>query len=88
MSYFLNKFASQKLFREKQWEIIIILLSLAAIYLKENFTLIHEIWLLLINYSFLWFYDLLFLKHQKIDNRSWDTYVFSHIETRFCTISE
>ena len=29
-----------------------------------------------------------FSKHQKIDNRSGDTYVFSHIETRFYTISE
>ena len=43
---------------------------------KENFTLVHEIWLLLINYNFLWFYDLLFLKYQKIDNCSWDICVF------------
>ena len=33
-------------------------------------------------------YNLLFLKHQKIDNRSWDIYVFSHTETRFYTIYE
>ena len=58
--------------------------------LKENFTLIHEIWLLLINYNFLTlqFYDLLFLKHQKCDNRSWDIYVFSYRKTRFYAISE
>ena len=36
---------------------------------KKHLTLIHEIWLLLINYSFLWFYHLLFLKYEKIDNR-------------------
>ena len=29
------------------------------------------------------FYDLLFLKHQKIGNRSWDTYMFSQTEIRF-----
>ena len=28
------------------------------------------------------------LKHQKIDNRSWDIYVFSHTETWFYTFSE
>ena len=50
-------------------------------WLKENFTLIHEIWLLLTIYNFLWFYDLLFLMHQKVDNGSWDIYVFSHKET-------
>ena len=44
--------------------------------LKENFTLVHEIWLLLINYNFLSFYNLSFLKHQKIDKRSSDNYVF------------
>ena len=34
------------------------------------------------------FCDLLFLKHQKIDNRSWDIYVFSHTETCFYTFSQ
>ena len=56
--------------------------------LKENFSLIHEICLLLINYNFLQFYDLFFLKHQQIDNRSWDIYVFSHTESSFYTIFE
>ena len=28
------------------------------------------------------------LKHQKIDNRSWDIYVFSYTETCFYTFSE
>ena len=28
------------------------------------------------------------LKYQKIDNRSWDIYVFSHKETYFYTFAE
>ena len=55
--------------------------------LKENFTQIHEIWVLFINYNFLWFYYDLF-KYQKIDNCSWDIYIFSHTETCFCTFSQ
>ena len=32
-------------------------------------------------------FTIFFLKHQKVDNRSCDIYVFSHTETRFYTIS-
>ena len=33
-------------------------------------------------------FTILFSKHQKVDNRSSDIYVFSRTETRFYTISE
>ena len=49
--------------------------------LKENSTLIYEMWLLLINWYNLQYHDLLFLKYKKIDNRSWDIYVLSNTET-------
>ena len=65
---------SQKL---KRTELIVIIIQKDfSFVLKKNFTMIHEIWLSLINYNFPYFYDFLFLKQQKIDDRSWDIYVF------------
>ena len=52
--------------------------------LKENFTLIYEIWLLLINYNVLKLYDLLFLKYQKIEIVL-EISMFPHAETCFYT---